>query len=83
MNRSKYVQRAIISSVEGDRLEAWRAAGRAAARNRRRSVWNRAAWVGLAIDFIPLGVLALICCSVAALIGWSVAAVMGFLIFDF
>lgn len=70
MNRSKYTQRAIISSVEGDRLEAWRAerraVGRAVARNRRRSVWNRAAVVGLVIDVVALGVLALACWGLVA-----------------
>lgn len=70
MNRSKYTQRAIISSVEGDRLEDWRderrAAGRMAAQNRRRSVWGRAAVVGLVIDVVALGVLALACWGLVA-----------------
>lgn len=70
MNRSKRVQELIFSAVENNKLEDWRAerraAGRAVARNRRRSVWNRAAWVGLAIDVVALLVLALACWGVVA-----------------
>lgn len=70
MNRSKRVQESIFSAVENNKLEDWRAerrdVGRAVARNRRRSVWGRAAVVGLVIDVVALGVLALACWGLVA-----------------